>query len=148
MSFSHDYISPRGRGVRSIVPFVVAVVVAIELAHIVHLQIAAFHPMPWADEWDTLFLFDLAEKAPGTGLGFLFFPHNEHRIAIPRLITLIDLIMAPGTGVINLATILIVPALTTSVFWLVLRPRVGMPVLLTGCLAGLLFSGGQMSTFV
>src|SRR4051812_36998239 len=148
MSFSQHYHSARLHAVRSVLLIAVVVVVAVQLVHIVHLQIATFHPMPWADEWDTLFLFDLAEKAPGTGLGFLFFPHNEHRIAIPRLITLIDLIMARGTGVINLATILIVPALTTSVFWLVLRRRVRMPVLLTGCLAGLLFSGGQMSTFV
>src|SRR5206468_2780339 len=75
-------------------------------------------------------------------------PHNEHRIAIPRLITLLDLIVARGTGVMNLATILIVPALTTVVFWLALRGRLNRPMLLTACVACLLFSGGQMSNFV
>src|ERR1043165_5108372 len=125
MSFSQSYISSRVRMVRLIVLCLVVAVFGVQLAHIVYLQIATFHPMPWADDWGTLFLFALAEKAPGTGLGFLFFPHNEHRIAIPRLITLVDLIAARGTGVINLTTIFVVPALTTAVFWLALRRRVG-----------------------
>src|ERR1043165_9631720 len=120
MSFSQHQFSGRVGAVRAVVLVTIAMVVAVELAHIIHLQIAAFHPMPWADDWGTLFLFALAEKAPGTGLGFLFFPHNEHRIAIPRLITLVDLITARGTGVINLTTIFVVPALTTAVFWLAL----------------------------
>jgi hypothetical protein len=148
MSFSQSYISSRVRMVRLIVLCLVVAVFGVQLAHIVYLQIATFHPMPWADDWDTLFLFALAERAPGTGFGFLFFPHNEHRIAIPRLITLVDLLTARGTGVINLATILIVPALTTVAFWCVLRRRVDMSVLLAGSLACLLFSGGQMSTFL
>ena len=68
MSFSQHYVAARVHAVHTIVLFAVAVVVAVELAHIIHLQVATFHPMPWADDWDTLFLFALAEKAPGTGL--------------------------------------------------------------------------------
>jgi len=142
------HISLRALSARSVLFWLVTALMAAELAHIIALQIATFHPMPWADEWDTLVLFRRAEEARGSGLGFLFFPHNEHRIAIPRLITLFDLIVARGTGAINLATLLIVPALTIAVCWFALRRRVERPALLTACLACLLFSGGQMSNFV
>src|SRR5437868_2902986 len=74
----------------------IATVAATELAHIVTLQVGTYHPLPWTDEWDTLALFDYIEKSPGTGLGFFLAPHNEHRIPIPRLITLLDLVAARG----------------------------------------------------
>src|SRR5947209_7934352 len=149
--FSQQFPSSRGGPARFAQPVILWLLIAfaaVELAHIIALQIATYHPMPWADEWDTLVLFSRAEQAPGSGISFLFFPHNEHRIAIPRLITLFDLIVARGTGTINLAMVLIVPALTVAIFWFALRSRVARPALLTVCIACLLFSGGQMSNFV
>jgi len=148
MSFSERFVSSRARARQSAVLCLIAAVVAIELAHIIALQASTFHTIPWADEWDTFFLASRAEKSPGTGLEFLLFPHNEHRIAIPRLIMLLDLITARGTGVINLAMLIMLPALSTLAFWFALRRRVEWPLLLTACLACLLFSGGQMSNFV
>jgi hypothetical protein len=131
-----------------ILTFIVGAVAVFDVGRVISRQVATFHPVPWADEWDSLFIFDLAERSPGTGIGLLFFPHNEHRIAIPRLFTLLDLFFAHGSGASTLATIIIAAAATAAVLWWFLRDRVARPTLLTCAIVCLLFSAGQMSNFL
>jgi len=132
----------------------VAAVVA-EGAHIAYLQFVTFHPLPWNDEWYTLALFSQMEETSGSWR-LLFTPHNEHRLALPRIASLLDVKLAGGTGAFTLLALDCL-VLTTIALWGLLisgkwgnnrQPNLTAPHVLTLCIAGILLSGHQMSNFL
>lgn len=109
------------------------------------------HPMPFADQWGTAAELVRIERQGLDPLRLLD-QHNEHRLAVPRLIFYADayLMGAQGGGV--LALILLVQAL--HVFLLVALARgAGVPggprlAVLAALATALLFHGRQIENFV
>jgi len=126
--------------------------IAFEAAHIVYLQVATFHPLPFFDEWRTLILFSRVEQN-ADAWSLLFVPHAEHRPFLPRLIFLLDTKLAHGTGAFSLAAIDCM-ALGLVTIWSFLlvghasRKQLAAPYVLILCIAALLFSGHHMSNFL
>jgi hypothetical protein len=131
------------------------VTIAFEAAHIVYLQFITFHPLPWNDEWDTLALFSSVEETSG-GWHLLLSPHNEHRLALPRIIALLDIKLADGTGALTLLTIDCLLLATVAVWGLLVTGKwdkkqptnLAAPYVLTLCIACILLSGHQMSNLL
>jgi len=129
--------------------------IAFELAHIIYLQVATFHPLPYLDEWRTMILFSRAEQEP-SAWSLLLVPHAEHRPLLPRLVFLLDTKLAQGTGAFSLA-IIDALLLGLAAVWAFLLTgngnrndgtQLAAPYPLALCIAVLLFSGHQMSNFV
>jgi hypothetical protein len=130
---------------------VLVVVVAaflLEVALVIHLQVLTFHPLPWVDEWDVISNFSKMEAAPGTGLGFWFFPHNEHRMAVGRIVTWLDFRVASGTTVLSLVAIVVAQMATVAAIGSSARKDVAYPLLFAACIGSALFSGYQMTNFL
>ena len=72
----------------------------------------AWSPTPVWDQWDS---------AAPEQLGNLLKPHNEHRIAMSRIIFLGDVALGHGTGVINLAFVYIYSALHLALLVMLAR---------------------------
>jgi hypothetical protein len=118
-----------------------------ELVSLLSLQLRSFNPMPWFDDWDTVLLWSRVTAA-GDVITALLTPHNEHRIALPRLLTLVDFAVAHGSGAFNLAVIVIAQALIGVVFYLASRQVLRHAMLFMLLALCLLFSGHQMSNFL
>lgn len=77
-----------------------ALILASSLAAVV----ATYSPTPYQDQWGTVALMRRV-MAEGLTLDALFQQHNEHRIALPRLVFLADLFWMKGSNVLNLTVI-------------------------------------------
>jgi hypothetical protein len=120
--------------------------------NIAYLASSTFHPMPWQDEWDTISLFQQMGETSHNAWRLFFLPHNEHRLAFPRLVYSIDFALARGTGALNLFAILVLHGgLAICLIRSLYRDRDTSS--LTSALAAfsiicVLFSGHQMSNFL
>lgn len=106
--------------------------------------IIAWSPTPVWDQWDAVAPEQLVD---------LFRPHNEHRIAMSRLIFNVDNTLAHGTGVISLAFVYIYNAAHLLLLVLLARwtwPKAGLTHLVAGAAIGAMFffSGFQFENFV
>lgn len=109
----------------------------------VMLGIHAWSPTPIWDQW---------QEVTPEQLGDLLKPHNEHRIAVTRLIAWADIALAQATGFISLAFVYIFSAAHCSLLvflvWLT-WPRATLVQLGTAnaLIAALFFSGFQYENF-
>src|SRR5262249_50984930 len=144
--------------VSHLVIFLSALLVAaigLEFAHIVYLQVTAFHPLPYLDEWRTLILFSrIGQNSDAWSL--LFVPHAEHRPLLPRLVFLLDAKLAHGAGALSLAATdcLLLGLIAIWAFLLTRNTernegfRLVAPYVLALGIASVLSSGHQMMNFI
>lgn len=128
------------------------IVLALGLSTLISLGIVvgAYHPFLFQDQWETVELFD--RYLSGT-LTFrdLIAQHNEHRILIPRLIFLADLIFADARNTVNYAAIMVIQVAHAVAFYFVLASRVASRALLAASMmfvVALLFCLAQYENLI
>jgi hypothetical protein len=89
------------------------------VATTVYIDWTAYSVLPWGDHWDHWRLY-IAEGRLSPRL--LFSPHNEHRIAVPRLLFWIDHRFFAASNVFLFTCILVVQLVHAGLLW-----RVGVP---------------------
>lgn len=100
-----------------IAPFLwVAVAFVVVLTALMTMK--AHVPIPITDEWPYLTSADI--------LTSLLRPHNEHVIALPKLVFLLDILLARGSHIVSLSAILIVQAIH-SLLLMSIAKRAGAP---------------------
>ena len=74
------------------------------------LHITAHHyvPLLFQDEWDMVAGWSKVQEGTSSFLEALFSQHNEHRIALPRLVFYVDLSWFQGRGILTLACLIAV----------------------------------------
>jgi hypothetical protein len=90
---------------------------------------ASRFPLPFGDQWDFL--------EPPASLGDWFAQHNEHRIAVPRIVFALDRILVRGDNRVLLATALLVQLAHVVLLWRVLGQSPGVRRRTKAILAGL-----------
>jgi hypothetical protein len=91
-------------------PAALAVLVAAAIAaDTVLMVVRTYSPLPFWDQWDSLMDYQVLRHGNFT-LGHLFALHNEHRLAVPRLIFWADYALAGGTNKLNLTVIGLIQA--------------------------------------
>lgn len=85
------------RAAKWLLPSIVLTVGVVMFASGVLIGVVSYSPTPLGDQWDHLLPRQLA--------GHLFAPHNEHRIVVPTLVFWADILLARGTGLINLVVL-------------------------------------------
>jgi hypothetical protein len=86
-------------------------------------------PLPFWDQWDNL-------EDPAS-LRDWFVPHNEHRIAVPRVVFALDRLLVRGDNRLLLVAILLVQAGHVALLWRVLVSSPGVSRSIKAVLAGL-----------
>lgn len=112
----------------------------------VYLVYAAYTPLPYSDQWDNL----IAGRT--ITLDWLFALHNEHRLAVPRLIFMADHALDRETNVLDLVVNLVLVALTGGVFARLARAgglfaKTPTALWSSGIILGLMFSAIQHENF-
>jgi hypothetical protein len=104
----------------------------------------AYLPLPFMDQWAVLSLQDCIDQ--------LFSQHNEHRIVVFRLLSMLDQLLSSGTYLVNFYASLamqVVHAVTFAalVYWAGVRGAAN--VILAGAISlGYMFWGGQWENFL
>jgi hypothetical protein len=75
----------------------------------VGMVVRTYSPLPYWDQWDSLMDYQVWRHGNFT-LAHLFALHNEHRLAVPRLIFWADYALAGGTNKLNLTLIGLIQA--------------------------------------
>lgn len=75
----------------------------------VAMVIRTYSPLPYWDQWDSLLDYQTYRHGNFT-FAHLFALHNEHRLALPRLIFWADYTLAGGTNKLNLTVIALIQA--------------------------------------
>ena len=136
-------------------PWLMALVVWAQALYIVpttiYWTLQSIHSIPYWDAWETIFF--LKSERPLT-LGWLWSQHNEHRILIPKLISLIDYRLFRGCGYFDIAVIWLLQIgsallMTSLCFDIVGRGATMRPwrILVCGLVVCLAFSAAQMENF-
>ncbi|MFG1428968.1 hypothetical protein [Roseixanthobacter glucoisosaccharinicivorans] len=131
-----------------VLPYVLTLIAAVCAALVVMTTLRAMYdayiPLPFMDQWAVLSIQDCMDQ--------LFAQHNEHRIVVFRLLSILDYLLARGTYLVNFyASILLqlIHAFTLAalVYWAGVRGRVN--AVLAGAIAlGYMFWGGQWENFL
>lgn len=113
------------------------------------LVVRTYCELPFWDEWGIVWEYHLLRSGE-YGLAQFFGQHNEHRIALSRLLYLADYSLAGGKNQINLAVIAIAQAIHAGLLISLLgafRERVSSWIT-AAAVVGLMFSLGQWQNFV
>lgn len=84
----------------------IALIICIDTVAMV---VRTYSPLPYWDQWDSLLDYQTLRHGNFT-LTHLFALHNEHRLAVPRLIFFADYALAGGTNKLNLFVIGLIQA--------------------------------------
>lgn len=84
---------------------------------------ASYQPIFFSDQWETVELLDKILRGAAT-LNDFAAQHNEHRILIPRLVFVLDLMLAGARNSVNFASILICQALHAILFHRLIARRI------------------------
>jgi hypothetical protein len=110
----------------------------------------AHFKFPYMDEW--AFVGDAANFRLSNWWGFLWHQHNEHRIALTRLVLGIDLLLFRYRGTFPIAVILSIQTLQvilfSYVYWTTVQCPASVKVAYSALITGLMFSATQMENFV
>ncbi|MFG1421645.1 hypothetical protein [Roseixanthobacter liquoris] len=104
----------------------------------------AYIPLPFMDQWAVVSVQDCIDQ--------LFSQHNEHRIVVFRLISILDHMLSHGTYLVNFYVSIAMQlvhavAFTVLVYWAGVRGTLN--VVLAGAIAlGYMFWGGQWENFL
>jgi hypothetical protein len=117
----------------------------------IYWTLRAIHPIPYWDSWEIVKF--LAQGQPVT-LSWLWHQHNEHRILIQRLISLVDYRLFRGRGYLDLSMSWLMQTgsallMTSLSFDAIGRARAMRPwrILVCGLIICLAFSAAQMENF-
>lgn len=107
--------------------------------------------LPTYDHWAAVDFCDQAARE-GMPWEYLWRQHNEHRLAVPRLLFLVDFFAFGGRGLFLLATTALVQLAHALVLWRLVvaaaRPAKGSPLTAASLVAIALFSSAQMFNFL
>jgi hypothetical protein len=110
--------------------------------------IYTYVPIPFFDEWDMIVNWARIQHEAGSVFVTLFDQHNEHRLAIPRLLFIADFTLLDGKGILNLLGVWVVQALHALVLWWLIVRALSMTrwarVATAGVLLALMFSAMQL----
>ena len=112
--------------------------------------IRSYFTIPLWDQWAVFHRWEIAQKT-GNFLNYFFRQHNEHRIIIPRVFFVIDLLAFGGREVFAMAGILFIQTLHASLlFYLVAWNWKNMlwRCVCAGVIIMFMFSALQMANFV
>jgi hypothetical protein len=141
---------PRQQGLFAwAVPSLVILLCVLSTAYSLRLTLRSYHVVLLWDQWDTVEFFDRFLRGAATLSDFIA-QHNEHRIAIPRLIFVLDLLLNQARNGVNYAAILLCQAIHLALFYRLIAARCGDLLLrwsLTALVALLLFSITQWENF-
>lgn len=115
----------------------------------VGMVVRTYSPLPYWDQWDSLLDYQVWRHGNFT-LAHLFGLHNEHRLAVPRLIFWADYALAGGTNKLNLTVIGLVQAGHAALLLsLIGRPRwrEKATYVVAAAVVALLMSIGQWENF-
>ena len=136
-------------------PWVMAFAVWAQALYIVpttiYWTLRSIHPIPFWDSWRIVKFLELGQPVT---LSWLWSQDNEHRILIPRLITLIDYRFFRGCGYFDIALIWLmqigsVLLITSLSFDVIGHSRAMRPwrILISGLIVCLAFASAQMENF-
>ncbi len=110
----------------------------------------AHFTFPFMDEW--AFVRDAATFEPSNWWGFLWHQHNEHRIALTRLVLGIDLLLFRYGVAFPIAVTLLIQTLQiilfSYVYWTTTQGPAPVKVAYSALITGLMFSATQMENFI
>jgi len=106
--------------------------------------------VPFMDEW--AFVGDAEKFQLSNWWGFLWHQHNEHRIALTRLVLGIDVLLfryrATFPIIVTLSIQTLQVILFSYVYWTTARCPAPVKVAYSGLMTGLMFSAVQMENFI
>jgi hypothetical protein len=101
--------------------------------------IDSYAPVPFHDEWDMLANWDQVKSHTGSALWSIYDQHNEHRIAVPRLLFFSDIFLFDGKGYLNLAGIFVVQILNALLITLLIVRAIPLPTFIRIATFGFVF---------
>ncbi len=136
-------------------PWLLAVAVGLQALYIatdtIYWTLRSLHPIPFWDSWENVKFLKLGQPVT---LRWLWSQHNEHRIPIPRLISLTDYRFFGGCGYFDIALIWLMQIgsallITSLSFDVIGRDRSRRPwrILAAGFIVCFAFSSAQMENF-
>jgi hypothetical protein len=126
-----------------------AVLVALFIAaDTVAMVVRTYSPLPYWDQWDSLMDYQVLRHGNFT-LTHLFALHNEHRLAVPRLIFWADYALAGGSNKLNLTVISLIQVAHAALLLALIGPRwrQGSTWIVAAAVIALLMSLGQWENF-
>jgi hypothetical protein len=114
------------------------------------LSVKFFQPLFFSDGWNTVAHYEIFNNGE-YNISYLFSQHNEHRIALPRLIFFADFIFAKGLNKINVISTWIIQLLHIFILSsMALYPRTGckyIAIIVISAIIILFFSMGQHENY-
>ncbi len=110
--------------------------------------ILTYSALPYWDQWDSLMDYQLYRQGVAS-LHLLFETHNEHRLALPRLLFLADYEWAAGTNKLNLALVSVVQLIHVGLLLSLIRHlwREASTWIAGAAVLALMMSMGQWQNF-